>query len=154
MNELEIHWKMKSLKSIHFISLLKHFEMQKKFKKLNKAFSMHLWLILYNLFQYSWPKNKLFPIFTWIWANKKEKKVGVMALWRLFNRLQFWRPEINHFRDTCSWNGQLEKTRSWKVFSWKVSVQVGKNWGDTSSKKTHHHLSILLSNFYWSFQLH
>ena len=23
-------------------------------------------------------------------------------------------------RDTCSWKGQLEKTRSWKVLSWKV----------------------------------
>ena len=22
--------------------------------------------------------------------------------------------------DTCSWKGQLERTRSWKVFSWKV----------------------------------
>ena len=26
--------------------------------------------------------------------------------------------------DTCSWKGQLEKTRSWKVFSWKVSLKL------------------------------
>ena len=49
-------------------------------------------------------------------------------------------------RDTCSWKGQLERTRSWKVLSWKVwswkvwpklerterswkePSEVGKNW--------------------------
>ena len=30
-------------------------------------------------------------------------------------------------RDTCSWKGQLEKTRSWKVLSWKVRLEIEKN---------------------------
>ena len=30
-------------------------------------------------------------------------------------------------RDTCSWKGQLEKTRSWKDLSWKVRYEIGKN---------------------------
>ena len=29
--------------------------------------------------------------------------------------------------DTCSWKGQLGKTRSWKVFSWKVRHEIRKN---------------------------
>ena len=28
--------------------------------------------------------------------------------------------ERDQERDTCSWKGQLERTRSWKVLSWKV----------------------------------
>ena len=27
-------------------------------------------------------------------------------------------------RVTCSWKGQLERTRSWKVWSWKVSLRL------------------------------
>ena len=34
--------------------------------------------------------------------------------------------EVRTARDACSWKGQLERTRSWKVLSWKVSVKVGK----------------------------
>ena len=30
-------------------------------------------------------------------------------------------------RDTCSWKGQLEKTRSSEVLSWKVRHEFGKN---------------------------
>ena len=33
----------------------------------------------------------------------------------------------NDFLDTCSWKGQMEKTRSCEILSWKVSVQVGKS---------------------------
>ena len=29
--------------------------------------------------------------------------------------------------DTRSWNGQLEKTRSWKILSWKYQNENGKN---------------------------
>ena len=29
-------------------------------------------------------------------------------------------------RDTCSWKGQLERTRSWKIISWKVQNEIGK----------------------------
>ena len=30
-------------------------------------------------------------------------------------------------RDTCIWKGQLEKTRSWKLFKWKFRNEIGKN---------------------------
>ena len=29
--------------------------------------------------------------------------------------------------DTCSWKGQLEKTRNWKLLSRKVRDEIGKN---------------------------
>ena len=29
--------------------------------------------------------------------------------------------------DTCNWKGQLEKTRNWKLLSWKVRIEIGKN---------------------------
>ena len=35
---------------------------------------------------------------------------------------------LNQFkRDTCGWKGQLDKTRSWKVLSWKVRHEIVKN---------------------------
>ena len=30
------------------------------------------------------------------------------------------------FRGACSWKGQLEKSRNWKVLSWKVRAEVAK----------------------------
>ena len=30
-------------------------------------------------------------------------------------------------RDTCSWKEQLEKTKSWRLWSWKVRNEIGKN---------------------------
>ena len=32
------------------------------------------------------------------------------------------------FWDTCSWKGQLGRTRSWKNWSWKEPSVIGKNW--------------------------
>ena len=33
---------------------------------------------------------------------------------------------INKTWDTCSWKGQLVRTRSWQVLSWKVHNKIGK----------------------------
>ena len=41
--------------------------------------------------------------------------------------------------DTCCWKKQLEKTRSWEVWSCKVSVSVGKKWAK-------------LETFFWSWK--
>ena len=41
--------------------------------------------------------------------------------------------EIVTIGDTCSWKGQLERTRSWKVLSWKVwSWKVCRSWKEPS----------------------
>ena len=42
-----------------------------------------------------------------------------------FKRIIQTNPPV--FRDTCSWKGQLEKTRIWKVLSWKVRHEIKKN---------------------------
>ena len=33
----------------------------------------------------------------------------------------------NSHGDTCSWKGQLEKAKSWKVLSWNVRHEIGNN---------------------------
>ena len=69
------------------------------------------------------------------------KKRDFLAL-----ELSVFSDKLNDGGDTCSWKGQLERTRSWKVLSWKVwswkvwpklerterswkePSEVGKNW--------------------------
>ena len=45
------------------------------------------------------------------------KVTGKKSLWKIFKFLGW---------DRCSWKGQLEKTRKWKVLSWKVRNEIGK----------------------------
>ena len=45
-------------------------------------------------------------------------------------------------RDACSWQGQLEKTRSSKVLSWKVRYEFGKNEVEKSGLKLENTIEV------------
>ena len=52
------------------------------------------------------------------WLLCKLNKRWFSKIWLLFWYFAFLSYQVNW--DTCSWKGQLERTRSWKVLSWKV----------------------------------
>ena len=58
---------------------------------------------------------------------------GFSKCLQFFTNIHFWTPFGYFDWDTCSWKGQLERTRSWKVLSWKVwSWKVCRSWKEPS----------------------
>ena len=84
--------------------------------------------------------------------------------WRAFSISIFSRffscisPTYHKDWDTCSWKGQLESTRSWKILSWKVSSskepsEVGKNQASLERTKRSWKEPSEVGNFRCSWKL-
>ena len=117
-------------------------------------------------------------------SETKSKKISKNLFWvrhrasflETKSRQKSWLPGDNLifwviFWDTCSWKGQLGRTRSWKVLSWKVwswkvwlklerdkrnwkePIEVGKNRGKLERTERSWKASFEVGKFRWSWKV-
>ena len=130
----------------------------------------------------SWPRNKLSNIIkvslkhVWITLEADQFRVNYHhwiifkcpvswflpyepydLIWLTMKRLAWWVTSGDqvgvNLRDKCSWKGQLEKTRSWKVLSWKDPSEVGKNRAKLERTERGWKVSSEVGKFRWSWKV-
>ena len=118
------------------------------------------------------------PKRTWIGHPKAVLYAPKAVLWASFLSMNLeaplnysWELPIVFKRNTCSWKGQLERTRSWKVLSWKVwswkvwpklgrterswkePSEVGKNWAKLERTDWSWKVRAEVGKYNWSWKV-